>query len=73
MQEKWRISGGRAGSGNTTNIGSISGTLDDFRQGNGVFQSEAEFLAYWRGYGRTAAERPRLYRNVGEFRVMYQC
>ena len=73
MQEKWRISGDRAGSGNTTNIGSISGTLNDFRRGNGVFQSEAEFLAYWRGYGRTAEERARLYRNVGEFRVMYQC
>lgn len=73
VQEKWRISGDRAGSGNTTNIGSISGTLTDFQQGNGVFQSEAEFLAYWRGYGRTAEERARLYRNVGEFRVMYQC
>ncbi len=73
MQEKWRISGDRAGSGNTTNIGSINGTLADFQQGNGVFQSESEFLAYWRGYGRTAEERARLYRNVGEFRVMYQC
>lgn len=73
VQEKWRIAGDRAGSGNTTNIGSINGTLADFQQGNGVFQSESEFLAYWRGYGRTAEERSRLYRNVTEFRVMYQC
>lgn len=73
VQEKWRISGDKAGSGNTTNIGSISGTLADFQQGNGVFQSEAEFLAYWRGYGRTAADRAQLYRNIAEFRAMYQC
>ena len=73
MQEKWRIAGDKAGSGNTTNIGSINGTLIDFQQGNGVFQSESEFLAYWRGYGRTAEERARLYRNAMEFRVMYQC
>lgn len=73
MQEKWRISGDRAGSGNTTNIGSISGTLADFQQGNGAFESESEFLAYWRGYGRTAADRDNLYRNAIEFRVMYQC
>ena len=73
VQEKWRISGDRAGSGNTTNIGSINGTLADFQHGNGVFQSEAEFLAYWQGYGRTAAERALLYRNAIEFRVMYQC
>lgn len=73
VQEKWRIAGDRAGTGNTTNIGSISGRLTDFQQGNGVFQSESEFLAYWRNYGRTASERERLYRNIGEFRVMYQC
>lgn len=73
VQEKWRIAGDRAGSGNTTNIGSISGRLTDFQQGNGVFQSESEFLAYWQNYGRTASERERLYRNIDEFRVMYQC
>lgn len=72
VQEKWRISGDRAGSGNTANIGSINGTMRDFQQGNGVFQSEGEFLEYWRGYGRTAAERARLYRNIREFRAMYQ-
>lgn len=73
VQEKWRIAGDRAGSGNTANIGSITGTLADFQQGKGVFQSESEFLAYWRWYGRTAGERARLYRNIKEFRVMYQC
>ena len=73
VAEKWRIAGDRAGSGNTANIGSIAGTLSDFQQGNGVFQSESEFLAYWRSYGRTVAERARLYRNIREFRVMYQC
>ena len=58
MQEKWRIAGDKAGSGNTTNIGSISGMLADFQQGNGVFQSESEFLAYWRGI-RTYRQRTR--------------
>jgi len=33
MQEKWRIAGDRAGSGNTTNIGSITGTIADFSAG----------------------------------------
>ena len=73
MQEKWQIAGDKAGSGNTANIGSISGTITDFQRGRGVFQSESEFLAYWRGYGRTAQERSGLYRNIAEFRVMYQC
>lgn len=69
VQEKWRIAGGRPGSGNTTNIGSISGTISDFIAGNGVFQSEEEFLAYWRGYKRTKLERRSSYSNVQEFRV----
>ena len=33
VQEKWRIAGDKAGSGNTTNIGSINGTLADFSAG----------------------------------------
>ena len=57
MQEKWRIAGDRAGSGNTANIGSINGILEDFVAGNGIFKSEDEFLTYWRGYKRTAKER----------------
>lgn len=69
MQEKWRIAGDRAGSGNTTNIGSISGTIADFSAGNGVFASEEEFLEYWRGYKRTGAERQSSYSNIREFRA----
>ncbi len=68
MQEKWRIAGDRAGSGNTANIGSIAGTLSDFIAGNGIFGSEAEFLDYWRGYRRTVRERRAAYMSVREFR-----
>lgn len=69
MQEKWRIAGDRAGSGNTANIGSIYGTMEDFSAGNGVFASEAEFLEYWRGYKRTSLERQSAYSNIHEFRA----
>jgi hypothetical protein len=65
LQEKWRISSGRPGSGNTTNIGSINGTLKDFREGRGPFQSEAEFLDYWRGYGAG-------YSTIGDYRAFKQ-
>jgi hypothetical protein len=68
VQEKWRISGDAAGSGNTTNIGSIYGTLEEFVEGKGVFESEAEFLAYWRGYGKTAAART--YSRVVQYRAI---
>lgn len=70
VQEKWRIASGSAGSGNTTNIGSINGTIEDFRQGKGPFTSEDEFLEYWRGYGRTAAERSTTYSTVEAFRAL---
>lgn len=66
VREKWRIAGDVAGSGNTTNIGSIVGKIDDFRNGAGIFKSEREFLNYWRSYGRTAATRN--YTNINEFR-----
>ena len=68
IQKKWRIAGDRAGSGNTANIGSIHGTIDDFIAGNGIFDSEAEFIEYWRGYKRTSAERQQVYSNIDEFR-----
>ncbi|WP_454502999.1 type II restriction endonuclease [Brucella lupini] len=71
VQEKWRISSDRAGSGNTTNIGSISGTIDDFRKGNGPFTSEEEFLEYWRAYGRTKSDRND-FSNISEFRRFKQ-
>ena len=69
MQEKWMIAGDSAGSGNTANVGSISGTLQDFRDGNGPFNSELEFLEYWRGYKRTKEERQSAYSNIHEFRA----
>lgn len=69
MQEKWRIAGQFAGSGNTTNIGSISGTVDDFRAGRGSFASEEEFLDYWRNYERTAAQRKQSYSTLEGYRA----
>lgn len=66
VQEKWRIASDQAGSGNTTNIGSVYATIADFRKGKGLFKSESEFLEYWRNYGRTKAERN--FSNIDEFR-----
>jgi ribosomal protein L20A (L18A) len=57
VQEKWRIASDKAGSGNTTNMGSISGTLQDFKDGKGPFTDEDEFLDYWRNYATTKALR----------------
>ncbi len=68
VAQKWKIAGDRAGSGNTANIGSISGYLDDFRNESGPFHSKEEFLDYWRNYGRTAYERDGKYKNLTEFR-----
>lgn len=70
VQEKWRIASDRAGSGNTTNIGSIIGKIEDFQKGNGPFRSEQEFLDYWRNYGRTAADRGTTFKNITEYRAM---
>lgn len=67
VQEKWKVSGDRAGSGNTTNIGSINGTMEDFREGRGVFSSEKEFLEYWIHYGRTRKDRDGVFHNINEF------
>lgn len=69
FQEKWKISGDKAGSGNTTNIGSINGTLNDFKTGTSLFISEEEFLDYWRNYERTANERMHAFSNISEYRV----
>lgn len=68
VQEKWRISSDRAGSGNTTNIGSITGHIEDFERGAGPFECEEEFLDYWRNYGRTAADRGN-FKNIHEYRA----
>ena len=72
VARKWKIAGDSAGSGNTANIGSISGDLDDFRNESGPFQSKEEFLEYWRNYERTASERKGKYRNLAEFRIWRQ-
>lgn len=71
VQEKWRVASDRAGSGNTTNIGSINGTIDEFRAGMGPFSSEDEFLDYWRNYGRTKGERT-AFSNIRGYRQMKQ-
>lgn len=69
VREKWQIAGDSAGSGNTTNIGSIRGRLADFDSGDPLFRTKEEFLDYWRGYGRTAADRVDTYKNVAEYRL----
>lgn len=69
VAEKWEISGASAGSGNTTNIGSISGTIDDFRRPRPIFRNEDEFLHYWRNYGRTASERNDSYSTIDRYRT----
>lgn len=69
FQEKWKISGDKAGSGNTTNIGSISGKIEDFREGNGPFSSEEEFVDYWRNYERTAKEREQKFSDIAGYRL----
>jgi hypothetical protein len=53
VQEKYKISGLRPGSGNTTNIGSIqSSDIADFEKGNGPFAAKGEkyFREYWANY-----------------------
>lgn len=71
VQEKWKISSDKAGSGNTTNIGSINGHLKDFEDGLPLFESEQEFLEYWSNYGRTANDRGD-FKNISEFRAFKQ-
>jgi hypothetical protein len=71
VQEKWKISSDKAGSGNTTNIGSINGHLKDFEAGLSPFTSEEEFFEYWRSYGKTASDRTD-YKNISEFRSFKQ-
>ncbi|MDR3067169.1 MAG: hypothetical protein LBV05_16910 [Comamonas sp.] len=68
VQEKWRIASDRAGSGNTTNIGSLVGRMNQFEAGTGPFHDEDEFLDYWRNYGRTAADRAN-FKNIAEYRI----
>jgi hypothetical protein len=69
VAEKWKIAGDKAGSGNTTNIGSIMGTIEDFIEAKGLFASEEEFLDYWRNYERTANARTDRYSNLETYRA----
>jgi hypothetical protein len=51
VQEKYKIAAKIPGSGNTTNIGSISSNnIDDFKDGKSGFSSKSEFDKYWRAY-----------------------
>ncbi len=51
VQQKHKIAGKTTGSGNTTNIGSISSNnIDDFKNGIGEFSTKKEFDDFWRNY-----------------------
>ena len=68
VQEKYKISGDRPGSGNTANIGSIRSTaLSDFVKGNGPFAmlGEKVFRDYWANFGKALAGRT--YANVADY------
>ena len=67
IQEKWRVAGDRTGGGNTTNTGSITGTLSDFQQGNGVFQSESESWPTGVGTGAPLRNAPGGIATSGSF------
>jgi len=68
IQEKWQIASDRPGSGNTTNIGSVT-FIEALRDGKGTFsqfggKGKEVFEDYWRNFDRNA---PRKYRNIGEY------
>jgi hypothetical protein len=53
VQEKYRIAGRIPGSGNTTNIGSVSSNkIDDFKEGELGFPTKSEFDEFWRDYSK---------------------
>ena len=67
VQDKYKIAGLRPGSGNTTNIGSITtADINQFVQGNGPFAQYGEevFVAYWIQYN---ANRATHYTSVEQF------
>lgn len=74
LQEKWRIASDSAGSGNTTNIGSVA-NIDNLQNGNGTFVQkglgEAEFLDYWRNFqsnrDASLAKVNRPFSNIEEY------
>jgi len=58
--EKWRLASDKQGSGNTTNIGSIT-CIEDIIAGNGIFAKLGEeyFDEYWMNYGVTTMIKKR--------------
>lgn len=69
VAEKWEIAGTSAGSGNTTNIGSVSARIEEFQNPFPIFRNEEEFLDYWRNYDRTALERRSTFYNLESYRA----
>jgi hypothetical protein len=49
LTHKWRIASKKPGSGNTTNIGSLT-TLQDILHHKALFVNESEFDDYWQAY-----------------------
>lgn len=68
VEEKWKLSGDSAGSGNTTNIGSVNENIEWFKKPEPIFKDEEEFLDFWRHYGKTKKEREKSFKNLDEFR-----
>ncbi len=69
IQEKYKISGETPGSGNTENIGSITGhSVDDFDRGDGPFSEYGEevFHDYWRNYPKYRNSK-KGYSNLSEY------
>jgi len=72
LQEKWRLASTRPGSGNTKNIGSVTG-LEDLIHGRGPFSEHGEtvFDDYWMNYltrdMARAIESAVPYRNFEEY------
>ncbi|MBI4296264.1 MAG: restriction endonuclease [Chloroflexi bacterium] len=68
VREKWQIASDRPGSGNTTNIGSVT-AIEALRDGKGPFTEFGEkgkemFEDYWRNFDRNP---PRKYNNIHEY------
>jgi hypothetical protein len=74
VQEKWKISIDRPGSGNTKNIGSVN-SIEDILKGNGTFAKLGEdiFNDYWTHYltndmAKAAELSAPLYSNINEYK-----
>ena len=68
VQEKWKLSSDRSGSGNTANIGSIH-YIPDMITGNGVFVNMGEtiFDEYWINQGVLQVPNPK---KIGEYKKL---